>query len=458
MLEQLAERLEGIRFETLPKGTVEKTKTAILNYIGGSLPGTCAPPVLAEKRFWTEAGAAGPCTLLGHGETLSPLAAAAVNAMMGQVFLQEDCHEKSISHPGVIVIPTALALGQALHLSGKELITGVVCGYEGQGRIGRCLIRPGFPRNGLRPAAWVGPFGSAAAAARLLKLDRDGICAALTVAANTCTGVMECTIAGSDDMCIQNCSSARNGIMAAFEAKHGLRGARSVLEGHFGLGRALNGGEECGWSALGEADGYEIDDTFIKIYPGCGHVLPTAQAAVELVRKYRLEPEDVDRVVVGTRTAGKTFPGCDNPGPFNGHISAMMSHQFMVGAALCTGNVSIGAVRSFADHAIGQMAARVEVAVDPEVDGSGKSGGRVTIFLKDGRVLSSLQEDTLGLSAAGVRERLRENGSRLYSTRRLEQIIRLTDSLEELPDVSEFAELLRPDQQKGETAHDDPGY
>ncbi len=444
MLEKLAVRLEQLSYDTLPKETIEKAKTAILNYVGGSLPGTREPSVLAEKRLWQSLGAAGPCTILGHRGNTSLLAAAAVNAMMGQIFLQEDCHERSISHPGVVVIPTALALAQSMRLSGKELITGVICGYEGLGKIGRCLIRPGFPNNGLRPAAWVAPFGSACTAAKLLGMDKDGIRDAISIAANTCSGVMECSISGSDDMCIQNSYSVKNGIMAAIEAKHGLHGARTILEGRFGLGRALNS-TDCDWGILAENEGFEIDDTFIKIYPGCGHVLPTAQAAVALVRKYRLRSEDVERVVVGTRAIGKSFPGCDNQGPFAGRISAMMSHQFMVAAALCTGDVSIASVKNFADPGILDFAGRVEVVVDPEVDKLSKNAGRVTFFLRSGNVLSNFQDNTIPQSSRGVDLRMRANGAELYSEMRISQILSTAHTLEKLNDAAVFAKLLEPD-------------
>lgn len=444
MLMKLAQRLDKISFDAIPEATVHKAKMAILNYIGGSLPGAKAKAVEAEKALWKGWGAAGDCPVLGSREKLSPIAAAAVNAMMGQVFLQEDCHESSISHPGVIVIPTALALAHSMHLDGRALIEGVVCGYEGQGRIGRCLIRPGFPRNGLRPAACVGPFGSVSAAAKLLGLDAGGIRDAISIAGNSCSGVMECTVFGSDDMCIQNCYSAKNGIQAAFEAKYGLHGAYTILEGRFGLGMALNNCR-CDWSILGGDDYFEIDDTFIKIYPGCGHVLPTAQAAVELVKKHGLRAEDVERVEVGTRAVGKSFPGCDNPGPFEGHISAMMSHQFMVGAALCRGNVDVAAVKNYADPAIYEMAQRVSVSVDSEVDALPESGGRVTMYLRDGRVFESFQHETLPQSDKGVIERMRANGAEFYSPGRLEKIISTVMELEKLRDVSELSALLEPD-------------
>lgn len=447
MLLKLANRLESISFDKLPAATTHKTKTAILNYIGGSLPGADAEITMAEKALWAGQGCTGCCTVIGHRGKTAPLAAAAINATMGQVFLQEDCHERTISHPGVIVIPVVLALGQALHASGRQVIEAVVAGYEGQGRIGKGLIRPGFPENGLRPASYVGPFGSASAAAKLLGLSAEKIRDAISVAGNTCAGVMEFSVSGTEDICIQNCYSAKNGLMSALEAKNGLRGAPSILEGRFGLGMALND-TACDWSAMGEADAYEIDDTFIKIYPGCGHVLPTAQAAMDLVTRYGVTAKDVKRAIVGTKAGGKSFPGCDNPGPFAGTISAMMSHQFMVAAALCTGNVDIAAVKRFADPAINEMAARVEVVVDDEVNSFGheKSGGRLTLELHDGRTLSSYQDDTIPQSDEGVTQRMVVNGRPYFSDARVAEILDKARRMEELADICELMDLLEPDR------------
>lgn len=443
MLERLANRLASISFDSLPDATVHKAKVALLNYIGGSLPGSDAPVTIAEKALWAGLGGDGSCSVIGQKGRMSPLAAAAVNATMGQVFLQEDCHERTLSHPGVVVIPTTLALGQALHRSGKQLIESIVCGYEGQGRIGRALIRPGFPDYGLRPAAILGSFGSGSAAAKLLGLDAGGIRATLSIAGNLCGGVMECSIAGTEDMCIQNCYSVKNGLQAAWEAQAGMHGAYSILEGRFGVGRAFTR-EDCDWSVLGETDAYEIDDTFIKIYPGCGHVLATAQAAVALVREYAVTEQDVRRVVVGTKSGGKSFPGCDNTGPFGGFISAMMSHQFMVSAALVTGDVSIAAIKKFADPAIHDMAKRVEVVVDSEANryGHEKCGGRVTMELYNGQTISNYQENILPMTDEGVDARMRTNAQAFYTSGRAEKIVELCHNMEALEDVTELADLL----------------
>jgi 2-methylcitrate dehydratase PrpD len=446
-LSKLSERLTRIAFDGLPPATALKTKSAILNFLGGSLPGADAALTLSEKNIWKAQGCDGACVVIGHRDRTSPLAAAAINAAMGQVFLQEDCHEKTLSHPGVAVIPVVLAMGQAKGANGKEIVEAVVSGYEAQGRIGKFLIRPGFPKNGLRPASFLAPFGAAAGAARVLGLPADGMLRALSIAANTAAGVMEFVNTGTPDICIQNCFAAKNGAIAAYMAANGLTGAPTIFEGRFGLGYALLN-EACTPDALALDDGYEIDDTFIKIHPGCGHVLPTAQAAETLARSRKINPNDVERVTVGVSKGGGSFPGVDNQGPYSGTISAMMSHQFMVSAALVRGEVGIPVVKDFADPAINAFARKVFVVFDEEVERETQNhrvGARVTVALKDGGSVSEYQRDTPAQTREGVVARVRAYGRAYFSNARISAILEMADCLQALPDVNAFMDLFEPD-------------
>jgi len=442
-LKALSSRLANLRFDDLPSATVYKTKLAILNFLSGSLPGADSGIAAAERTVWEAQGCTGNSVIIAHSGATSPLAAASVNAAMAQVFLQEDCHEHTISHPGVIVCPVALALGQQSHATGKELITAVVCGYEAQGRIGKGLIRDGFPRNGLRPASILAPFGAAAAAAKIMNLGSDAIANALSIAANSAGGVMEFSITGTPEICIQNAGGAKSGMMAALLAKAGVKAAPTALDGRFGVGLAFNNAA-CDWSALdgGANKGYEIDETFIKIYPGCGHVLPTAQGIMDIISRRSIYPDDVEKVIVGVSKNGGTFPGVDNKGPFGGTISAMMSHQFMVAAAIVKGSIDIEAIKAYGDASIAKLAERVDVRIDEEIEAKKLIGARVRVFLKDNTVLESYQNDTVPQTEQGVIDRTRKFAKPYFDDARIEEILAKAKDLENLPDVNELMTLF----------------
>jgi len=440
MLNELSELLLAIRPEELSPEVIEKTKTIILNFVGGSLPGADADIVAAERAFWDAQGCTGSCTVLGQKGKTAPVAAASINSSMGQVFLQEDCHDSTISHPGTIVVPTALAVGQSVHASGAQVIAAVVAGYEAMGRIGHCLIRPGFCSYGLRPASILAPFGVCAAAGCLLKLTPEELTGALGIAGNSAVGIMEFANSGTADICIQNSAGAKIGVVAAYEAKYGLRGAPSILDGKFGLGRAYNR-DDCDWSGLAKAQSEpEIMEVFIKPYPCCGHDLPAAQAAVELFRTGKYRPEDIASAVIGTRQGGKDYPGCDNKGPFSGTISAMTSQQFIVASGLLFGKVTASEIKRFADAEIASLARRIDLVVDPEVNKEG--GARLTVRLKNGEELTYRQKSTPVFSDAGVRERVRQNAVGYFTAEQAEQLIAAGEQLEKLKDICEFADLM----------------
>jgi 2-methylcitrate dehydratase PrpD len=450
MLSELGKRLEAVRYDSLPSITVEKAKTTILNFFAVSLAGADSPLTQAEMDVWESQGCRGDCVVVGHKGRLSALAAAAVNALMGQIFLLEDCHEATISHPGVVAIPVALALGQSLRAGGKQIIEAVAAGYESIGRIGSVLIAPGFPRFGLRPASTMAPFGGAAAAAKMMGLPADGIAGALAIAGNTASGVMEFVSSGTPDICIQNCFAAKNSVMAAMLAAKGVRAAPTILDGRFGLGRGLNQ-KELDWSqALAERPGYMIDDSFIKRFPGCGHVLATAQAAASLVKRYRIEPKDVEKVTVGVSRGAKEFPGVDDPGPYSGTISAMMSHQFMVASTLVHGEVSVATVKAYDHPGVAEFAQKVSVEVDADVDRAfpDKTGARLTVRLKNGEILSDFQEEIHPLTRDEVIGRFRNIAGAYFSGSRIDEIIDKTMNLESLDSAGSLMGLLESERSR----------
>jgi 2-methylcitrate dehydratase PrpD len=441
-LYEFSKRIAELKYADIPAATVEKTRVAILNFLSGSLPGADSDLAYAEAAIWKEQNCSGNSVVIAHEGTTSALAAAAINAAMGQVFLQEDCHEHTISHPGVIVIPVALALGQSHHVSGEKLIEAVVCGYEVQGRIGKGLIRDGFPKNGLRPASILAPFGAAAAASKILGLDGEQTMNAISIAANAAGGMMEFSVTGTPEISIQNSNGAKNGMMAVLLASQGIKGAPTALDGRFGLGLALNN-VACDWSALDESDTFEIDDTFVKIYPGCGHVLPTAQGIIDIVSSNQFDASDVKKVVVGASVNGGTFPGVDNPGPFHGTISAMMSHQYMVASAIIKGEVSIATIKQYDDEAINAFAPKVEITVDDEIETKNIIGARVTVYLKDGRKFVSFQDDTIPQTLYGIEERTRIFAKPFFDDARVDEILAKSKLIPQLSDINELMVLLK---------------
>src|SRR5690606_35509429 len=80
------------------------------------------------------------CTVIGRSYRTSPLMAALVNGTTGHAVEMDDDHRTSVLHPGVAVVPAALAAAEYAGASGAAVIEGVVAGYEAMTRIGDAFL------------------------------------------------------------------------------------------------------------------------------------------------------------------------------------------------------------------------------------------------------------------------------------------------------------------------------
>jgi len=74
-------------------------------------------------------------------------------------------------HPSVMLVPAIIALGEARNLSGRDLIAAYVTGFEVETRLGQAVHFHHYEK-GWHPTVTLGVFGTVAAAARLLELER----------------------------------------------------------------------------------------------------------------------------------------------------------------------------------------------------------------------------------------------------------------------------------------------
>ena len=81
----------------------------------------------------------------------------------------DDLHRASVTHPGCVVVPAVLALGERLGSSPEDILRAMAQGFEAMCRVG-AAVGPAHYRV-WHNTATCGPFGSAMACASLLGLD-----------------------------------------------------------------------------------------------------------------------------------------------------------------------------------------------------------------------------------------------------------------------------------------------
>ena len=128
------------QYDRLKPEVVFQAKKLILDLIGVSLAGYKLmefPRMMVS--YLEHLGGTPEATILQTKKKFPAINAALANAACGHALDMDDGHRFSALHPGVVIIPAALAGAELSRVSTKELIAGVVTGYEIMIRLGSAI-------------------------------------------------------------------------------------------------------------------------------------------------------------------------------------------------------------------------------------------------------------------------------------------------------------------------------
>jgi 2-methylcitrate dehydratase PrpD len=146
----------------------------------------------------------------------------------------DDIHLASMTTPGAIVIPGALAIAATLPACEPHaLIASMLAGYEAMTRLGTALDGPGILYRGIWPTYFAAPFGIAAAASRLLGLDAAQTAHALALALTCAAPGVGRHNASTTSRWLAAGQAARNGLAAAQAAHAGFTADTNLLDSGF---------------------------------------------------------------------------------------------------------------------------------------------------------------------------------------------------------------------------------
>ena len=389
--EKLAGFCEELALERLPAEVIHKAKLCMLDYVANVYGSLELDAVARVVSYIRSLGGPDKATALGCGFRTGIHNAAFVNGVTAEAVEAQDGLRFGGNHPGAAVIPVALALAEDLGLGGARILEAVVAGYEAANRIS-AAIHPSHTLSGFLPTGTCGTFGAAAAAGRLMDLDRAGMLNAMGNAGYLLPlSMAEQLMGGFTVKIVQGGQAAGCGITAAGLARAGITGAPFVLEGSElkgGFTQITQGGEPALdriTDRLGEH--FSIMDIYFKPFTACRHTHGAAQAALELINQGGFTADEVKKVDVHTYgiallAVGKAISGDDT------FVSAQFSIPYVVAACLLDGALGPKQLREerVADPALPALMERVEVHCDDELNRiyPDKTCTRVEISLRNG--------------------------------------------------------------------------
>ncbi len=246
----------------------------------------------------------------------------------------DDLHRASVTHPGCVVVPAALSLGEKTGASANKILRAILHGFEAICRIG-VAVGPTHYKV-WHNTATCGPYGSAMAAATLLDLDQEQTRDALGNAGTQSSGFWQFLETGAMSKHLHAGRACESGLLAAELAAHGFTGSPQILEGEKGMFAAMCADPNPDAVLARPSDPWQLRLTSIKPWPCCRHTHPAIDCALELYGK--LNSSEIKSVDIDTYQAACDV--CDRPEPEN-EYAAKFSLYHCVSFALQNGEVRL---------------------------------------------------------------------------------------------------------------------
>jgi len=437
---ELAQFIKQLNFENLPKDVVLAAKNAFLDWLGSAAAGAHREPGRIVLSIAQELGGKGESTLISTGEKTSCILAAMVNGAISHIVELDDVHKASIIHAGAPIIPAALAAAEKIGAGGRELIEGIVAGYEVAIRIGEAVTPAHYYY--WHTTATVGTFGAAAAAGKILGLTEEQLVHTLGTAGTQAAGLWEFLADGAMSKHLHPGKAALNGLLAALLARQGFTGASQIIEGKKGFVRATAKEFDLSKITSGLGQNYKIVENCIKIHASCRHTHHAIDLVLDLVKKHDLIPERIAKIVVRTYPIAIDLTGNFQPDTL---YAAKFSLPFCVALAVKQRKAGLNDFNelTLVDQSIRTLMSHVELIDDPEVSAlyPAKWPAIVEITDKNGQIFSQRTDYPAGdpenpISQIELEHKFRELASAHFGVARVEELVTAIRHLEDITNLS----------------------
>lgn len=266
-------------------------------------------------------------------------------------------------HAFAVVAPAALAVGEKLGRSGREVLSAIVVGIDVACRVSYALSGPALYSRGFHPTCVAGTFGSMAAASRLFGLKDQSLLHAFGLAGTEASGLLAWVSDPTEHSRPFNMGLAsRHGVLAAQLAACGFGGPPAIFEGKYPLGQAFTGEWQESELFDGLGQRFKVMEIYFKLYACCAFIHPALDGLLDIMHSEGIEPDDIKSISLRFPKSG--YKIIDN--------NALRSHcaQYVLALAAYKRTVEFYDILhdQRSDARIQSLSERVEVIGDDEMD------------------------------------------------------------------------------------------
>ncbi len=390
----LAEFASGADLNTLSAAARERARWIIADCIPVIAAGMQQREMKALVASHLARAGAGNAWVIGAGRRANALDAALINGSAGTWLELDEGNLFAKGHPGIQVVPAAVAQAQELEVSGSDLLLAVALGYELSSRISRAAQ----VKLSVHPHGTYGVIGAALAAAKLKRFNAAQMLELINAAATMGMATSRQTLL--DGATVRNIFTGHSGYM-------GLMATRLIECGFTGeidspatiYGKVLSDTFDPAQVIAGLGSEWLITQSYFKLHPTGRYVHSTIDALEDLLARVpggRLDVGAIERIEVRAYMLAVLLA--------EKHVVSSFGARFSVPFALASILVhGRSGLKSFDDTAVANpqvqaLAQRVDLQEDRSFTARypAEQPATVRIVLKNGAAFEGLCNVTKG--------------------------------------------------------------
>lgn len=444
----MADYAASRRFDDLDDLTIQRAQQVMLDSLGAMLGGRQTRLGKLAADYAAQMIGGDEASIVGDVRRSSLEGAAWANAVMGKYLGMDDSH-RTAGHVAAELVPALLALGEGLHLSGRQIIAALAVGYDVMDAI-HPLVDAWQRERGLDHKGQSGTLASAVAAAVAMQLPAEKIAHALALSMDMACGTEQYVYdAGAcDTKDLLAGYAARNGIYAAQLADFGFRGPPGALDGPYGYFHAFGPGYDP--ACLDLLDNRALARTGFKPHAGCRHVHSCVDATHELLKAGQPSLSEITAIEVDAYHEAITPAFRVNYEPETVG-QAGFSLPVTVAVVLTRGSWFREDIEAYNHPEARRLRHLVKVGLDEAIQAEHpkKNGCEVRIFTRGGQTYRGRVEYAKGepenmLADEEFETKFRYLAGDWLPADQLDQLIAAARRLEHLDDINELMQFTQP--------------
>lgn len=296
---QMARFALKLQYSDLPPDVVGEVKRYLYDSVGCAFGGFNTRDVQIMRRVYRHMTGLPEASLFVSGDQIPAVSATLVNSLAVRALDYNDIYwREDPCHPSDL-IPAALAVGEMIGATMKDVIVAIVLAYEFEQRL--CE----FALPGIRERKWhhatLTQFVAPIVAGKLMGLSEDQLVNAIGIAGSHSYTVGAVT-AGQLTMMKNTVDpmAVRDGVFAAKLAELDYTGPEEIFEGKEGFMDTFGPDWDVDKLVGRLGESFKILECSMKAFPTEALTHTHISATLQLVREHDIHPEQVEEVVVTT--------------------------------------------------------------------------------------------------------------------------------------------------------------